>query len=251
MVFPKFAGLLEIRIGGLPEIIFIAAERVMFPIMLAIPGVRGVVPFPAHAAGDVVRGADGEAAPGKLAIGGLEFLRRLRRLAPRWKLAVHQIKQRPRALGEIRRLGEPVIHLDVDVRVIIGMPRRIVAVVPKPLQVRGQSTRTRTGNQQVTAVLEKQFFELWVNRGGRENLALVGGQGDLSGERFSEIECDAVEQGMEISFMRGLERVVIFCRSFSDLLGYARVRVFAAIIFCKIHRVIRSGCDDEREAVAV
>ena len=85
------------------------------------------------------------------------------------KLAVHQIKKRLGALGQIGRLGEPVIHLDVDVRVIIGMPRRLVVVVPKPLQIRGQTAGARTGNQQVAAILEQQFLKLRVNRlGGLE-----------------------------------------------------------------------------------
>ena len=79
---------------------------------------------------------------GEFTIGGFEFLRCRRRLAPGRKLAVHEIEQRQRALGEIGRFGEPVIHLDVDVRVVVGMPRWIVAVVPEALEIRRQAART-------------------------------------------------------------------------------------------------------------
>ncbi len=221
MVFPEFARLLEIRVGGLCEIICVAAERVMFPIMLAIPGVRGVVPSPAHAAGDVVRGADGKSALGKFSVCGLKFRRGRRCLAPRRQLTVHQVKKWDRTFGEIGRLGEPVVHLDVDIRVIIGMPRRIVAVVPETLQICRQTAGPRTGNQQVTAVLEKQFFQLRINRGGGLDFALVGGQGGLFGGRFAEVERHPVEQGMKIVFMRGLEHVVSFCRRPPGLFDHA------------------------------
>ena len=102
----------------------------MLPQMLAIPSVRGLVPLPAHASGDVVRGADGEPASGKMPVGGLEFLGRRRGLAPCGKLAGNQIKQRRVALGESGDLRRPVIHLHIDVRVIIAVPGRIVIISP-------------------------------------------------------------------------------------------------------------------------
>ena len=155
MILPKFADLLKIRISGLLEIMFVATESVMLPEMPAVPGVGGVIPFPAHAAVNVMGGADGKAAFGKIAVGGFEFLRGGGGLAPRRKLAADQIEKRRGALGEIGRFGGPVIHLDVDVGVVIRMPRRLVVVVPKPLQVRGQPAGARTRNQKVAAILEK------------------------------------------------------------------------------------------------
>ena len=62
MVHPEFAGFLHHRPGRLLQILFVAGEGVMFPETMAIPGVGGLVPFPAHAAIYIVRGADGPAA---------------------------------------------------------------------------------------------------------------------------------------------------------------------------------------------
>ena len=41
------------------------------------------------------------------------------------------------ALGQVGNLGRPVVHLHVDVGMIIGMPRRVGAVIPEPLQFAG------------------------------------------------------------------------------------------------------------------
>jgi hypothetical protein len=47
------------------------------------------------------------------------------------------------AFGEVGRLGQPIIHLDVDVGVVIAAPWRVITVVPKPLQVGRQATLAR------------------------------------------------------------------------------------------------------------
>ncbi len=99
--------------------------------------------------------------------------------------------------------------------------------------------------------MEKQFFELRVNRCGGQNFALVGGQGGLSDGRLPQIERHAVEERMKIIFMRGFERVIVFCRRTGNLFRHMRVRVFAAITFCVVHRVIRARRDDEHETVTI
>ena len=164
----------------------------------------------------------------------------------------HQIKERQVAFGQVGDLGRPVIHLHVDVRVIIGMPRRIVVVVPEALQIRRQAAGTRTGNQQVTTVLKQQLLQSGINVClTASSLALVGRQRGLLGGGFAQVERDAVEQRMKILYVRGLERRRNFLRRRVNLCRHARVRVFAAIIRGVIHRVIRARRDNQREAVAI
>ena len=70
-----------------------------------------------------------------------------------WAATTKSIK-RQMTLRQVGRFGAPVVHLDVDVVVIIAGPGRIVAVVPKTLQVGGKAAGTRTAGQQIAAVLE-------------------------------------------------------------------------------------------------
>ncbi len=51
-------------------------------------------------------------------------------------LAGDEVEEGAVALGEVGRLGGPVVHLDVDVGVVVGAPRRGVGVVPKALEIR-------------------------------------------------------------------------------------------------------------------
>ena len=56
-------------------------------------------------------------------------------------------------LGKIARLGNPVVHLHVDVGVVVSVPRRVACVRPKSLEIRRQTARTGAGYQQIASVV--------------------------------------------------------------------------------------------------
>ena len=93
------------------------------------------------------------------------------------------------ALSQVGLLRRPVVHLDVDVRVIVAVPRRPVALVPDSLKVGRQAPWPGTADQQVAAVLEEEALQFGVFRA-----ALVGGKplvrwqgGEVVG-RFARVE---------------------------------------------------------------
>ena len=63
------------------------------------------------------------------------------------------------ALTEVADLGNPVVHLGVDVDGPLAVPRRREAVIPDPLQRCRQASRAAACNQEVTRVLEIQGEE--------------------------------------------------------------------------------------------
>ena len=69
--------------------------------------------------------------------------------------ALHKPHQRIAALRQIGDVGGPVVHLEIDVGVIVGHPRGIVAVVPNALEVgRQNGILPGTRNGKVAAILE-------------------------------------------------------------------------------------------------
>ena len=76
------------------------------------------------------------------------------------------------ALGEVRHLRRPVVHLAVDVHRPVGAPRRAHVLVPDPLQVRGLAAGAGARDEQVAPVLEDERHEGGVlGRGGRRAAA--------------------------------------------------------------------------------
>ena len=75
---------------------------------------------------------------------------------------IHQGKQRLVAFGQVGGLGGHVIHLQVNVGVVVRTPRRPHSLVPDSLQVGGQISPARTGNQQIAAILEQQFRKVGI-----------------------------------------------------------------------------------------
>ena len=61
--------------------------------------------------------------------------------------AVDEIEERSSRLREVRHLGRPVVHLDVDVDVIVGAPRRLQLLVPEALEVGRHAARARRRDQ--------------------------------------------------------------------------------------------------------
>src|SRR6185369_3119882 len=85
-------------------------------------------------------------------------------------------QQRLVTFGQVCRLGRPVVHLGVDVDGVLAFPRRRHRVVPDSLQVGGLRAGPRTGDQQITAVLEIQCRELRIETAQKLHGSLVGWQ---------------------------------------------------------------------------
>ncbi len=82
-----------------------------------------------------------------------------RRLPARLAQRLEEVEQRQMRFREVGDLGRPVVHLQVDVEVIVAVPRRAHAVVPQALQIRGQIAGPAACGEQIAAVLEVQRFE--------------------------------------------------------------------------------------------
>ena len=65
-----------------------------------------------------------------------------------------ELDQRIVQFGQVARLRRPVVHLQVDVGVVVGVPRCIDVLVPNALQVGRQRSGATAANQQVATELE-------------------------------------------------------------------------------------------------
>jgi hypothetical protein len=99
------------------------------------------------------------------------------------------------ALGEVRKLDRPVVHLQVDVRRVRRRPRGLDKVVPDALEVERLPAGARAGDHQVARELEEERGESFVASGRVLRDALVGGKG-LGG---SEVDGHAVEESAVVS----------------------------------------------------
>ena len=118
---------------------------------------------------------------------------RLRGPSARLAQLLDQVEQRLVALGEVRHLGGPVVHLGVDVDRVLAAPGGVHVVVPEALEVRGLGARPGAGDQQVAPVLEVGRGEPGVARSlahGRETLV----RGHRVPFRRAEVEADATEE---------------------------------------------------------
>ena len=70
-----------------------------------------------------------------------------------------KIDQRGMQLGKVPRLGKPMVHLQVDVQVVIAVPRSLDGIGPESLQVWRQLSGTRRGDQQIAPVLVIQGIQ--------------------------------------------------------------------------------------------
>jgi len=79
-------------------------------------------------------------------------------------------------LGKVPRLGQPVVHLQVYVQVVVPVPGCLDGVGPEALQVGGKLSRTGRGDEQVTSKLIIEGIQ------ARVGLILVGGQPQIRGQ---------------------------------------------------------------------
>ena len=82
------------------------------------------------------------------------------------QIFVHVFKQRLGAFGQIRRLGVPVVHLQIYVGVIIIVPRRFGIAVPDALQIRGQASPAARTHQQIFSEAEIERRKSGIDRVG-------------------------------------------------------------------------------------
>jgi hypothetical protein len=67
---------------------------------------------------------------------------------------VEEIEERGVEVGEVGPVGEPVVHLGVDVDGVFGAPGRVDGLVPDALKVGGEGSGTAARDEHVTAKLE-------------------------------------------------------------------------------------------------
>ena len=200
----------------------------------------GEVPFPAVAAEDVdgrahgpTRGFFAELLEGGLAAAGNH--------------GDGPVEERPCAFGEVRRLGEPVVHLDVDVGMVVGEPGGLVAVVPKALQI-GREETARAGRQQIAAVLEHEHFQMRI---GRALAVFVEALVDWFRRRGSHIEDHAAHEPGEIGHMRSTKFIVAFHDGLFRLPSHRGRRVFAAAeSLVRIERIVGGRGEHQSHRVA-
>ena len=153
---PVFATRVHGRQGRLPEVVGVEGIAVVLPKVHAVPGVGdGVVLHPVRArAIDVVLGGE---RPALRLTGYLACV--LAPLRPVAGLTLDVVQEGQMQLAEIGGLSGPVVHLHIDVRMDVGVPRGRVAVVPDALQVARQVDTAAAGNHQVAAIVEVELFE--------------------------------------------------------------------------------------------
>ena len=116
--------------------------------------------------------------------------------------------QRLDTLGQIARLGRPVIHLGVDVDGVLAAPRRAHAGIPQALQRRRLSAWSRAAQQEVTAELKVESYELRVVAACEPPDPLVGRP--PLGLAVAHVECDPPEHALMLGHVSLLEGLVRF-----------------------------------------
>ncbi len=99
-------------------------------------------------------------------------------------------------LGEIGDLGGPIVLLEVDVGGVVAAPRRKDVLVPKALKGGWDAWGAGAADEQVSAELEVEFFEIGVvlgEVGVAPQLDIGGEAADMIGGT-AEVELDPVEE---------------------------------------------------------
>ena len=134
MVLPEVADLLHDRISRFPQVFFVAAESVVFPQMLRIPGAAGAIPLPKRDPASVIHRPHRPAAD--------ITVMHPRDLGADFANTIHIVNKRNMALGDVGSFHRPVVHLEVNVGVVVTRPDGQIAVIPHALQVGRKSART-------------------------------------------------------------------------------------------------------------
>ncbi len=151
-------------------------------------------------------------------------------------------------LGEVGDFGEPVVHLEVDVAVVVGGPGRGGRVVPDALEVGGQRAGSRGGDQQVAAVLEEERLQGPVRGAGSTGVGAQQLVGRQVGQLLTDVEGDSVEQGAVVVHVSVADALVRGGRRGVDGGRDVRVRVLTAV-GGKGVRVVGACREEEPRAV--
>ena len=136
---------------------FVAGKAVVIPKVSAIPGIYFLVVVTpgAHTSEDVALGEDCPAyflavlSPTSGILPALIFV-----------VVENIIEEGEVAIGEVGGFCGPVVHLHVDVRVDVRVPRCIGLIVPDTLQIGGNIDRTTAGrNHEVATIVEVELLE--------------------------------------------------------------------------------------------
>ena len=113
---------------------------------------------------------------------------------------VQQIEKRLVTFRQVTHLSGPVIHLNINVNVIVGVVGRVQTVYPLAPQVNGHRTGARAADEQVSAKLKIQGNKLWILSALLERLqALVGWHVGCLG--FRQIQLDSSKKSLMLGNM--------------------------------------------------
>ena len=193
--------------------------------------------------------------------------------APHLDDRVKPIAEWLEALAEIGGIHKPVVHLEVDVCMVVGAPRRGVAVVPDALEVGGQVSGAGATDHQVARELEQERFKPRILRAFARRAAgeavvieirgfeffiapvsqkpLVGGKLEEGFRGFAEIKRKAVEERLVVPLVRG-EKIGVGSRSrFGQPLGDDNVRMLPSPLPAALVHIIRASREEDGQGVGI
>ena len=164
--------------------------------------------------------------------------------------AVDIVDDRQMAFGEVRLLGKPVVHLQVDIGVVVRGPGRIEPLGPDALQVRRERALARARDQQIPPELIVQRLEIPIFERGVD-LVIIGEQlvGRLRRHlACPDVELDTGEQLTVVVDMRLQQRVVLLSSGGVDIGLHRLHRILVAeIVVAVIHALDIVGARAEHE----
>ena len=206
VIAQEFTRALEDRIDLLEEI-GVAGELVMLPKVQAQPraghreeaAVDGIVRT--GAAKDVGRMVDDPAFAAELFFGG-------------WATKVadhlHEVDERTHRFRHVGRFGGPIVHLQVDIRMVVAAPGRHIAVAPNALQVGGKrGVFAGAFDQQIAAEVIVEFVKVEVFAAAAFDKieTVVDGPSFIFGRL--EIQSNRFEDGFVHGDVFGFDRLII------------------------------------------
>ena len=126
---------------------------------------------------------------------------------------------------DICRFRRPIVHFRIDIEGIIAAPWRPDLIVPNPLQIGWLCSRPRTGNQEITAILEQEGDQLKVTVGLEIDDAFIHGL--LHGVSCAQPQRNAAELGLVVGQMDLSKRIVGFLSRGLQLPGRLADRIFS------------------------
>ncbi len=112
------------------------------------------------------------------------------------------------ALGEVRHLGRPVVHLGVDVDRVLAAPGWRDRLIPDALEVGGLSAGAAAGDQEIAAELEAEGLQVGIGGTAADGLEpLIGGR--IVAGIVADLQMHAAHQREDIVAVATAQGVVI------------------------------------------